>query len=379
MGSGSTRLRTPLLPASDTSGTNPRSGSTRPHKDSTELTRSSDTEALQQHLLSKCEQSGVQILSGRAVEVDAQGETASLRTEDGVALQGRVLVDASGHNTPFIERKGTFAHGHQVAVGYWMDVEQHPFQPGEMALMDFRDVPEFPEESPTFLYALPISDRTLFVEETSLVSRPALGFDALERRLHQRLEHLNLSPVAIHEKEYCQFPMGLALPKKAQRILAFGGAASMVHPATGYQLAHALRAAPGVADCLKTGLTAGPAADAVQAAWETLWPTKKRQSWELYQFGMNFLVAQNAPDTRKFFGAFFDQNDEQWQGYLSGTLPPNLVGKSMKSVFSSLDGSMRWKLIRAGGFPKGLHDFCRRLSENPNRFLNKLLENNWLE
>ena len=45
---------------------------------------------------------------------------------------------------------------------------------------------------PTFLYAMPFSDTRLFLEETSLVARPAVPFEELKRRLDARLDHYGI-------------------------------------------------------------------------------------------------------------------------------------------------------------------------------------------
>ena len=45
---------------------------------------------------------------------------------------------------------------------------------------------------PTFLYAMPFSDTRLFLEETSLVARPAVPFEELKRRLDARLAHYGI-------------------------------------------------------------------------------------------------------------------------------------------------------------------------------------------
>lgn len=39
--------------------------------------------------------------------------------------------------------------------------------------------------------------------------------------------------IGVEEEEYCYIPMGGELPDLTQRIVGFGGAANMVHPATG--------------------------------------------------------------------------------------------------------------------------------------------------
>ena len=45
---------------------------------------------------------------------------------------------------------------------------------------------------PTFLYAMPFSDTRLFLEETSLVARPAVPFEELKQRLDARLAHYGI-------------------------------------------------------------------------------------------------------------------------------------------------------------------------------------------
>ena len=44
---------------------------------------------------------------------------------------------------------------------------------------------------------------------------------------------LGITVLGVEEEEYCYIPMGGELPDLTQRILGFGGAANMVHPATG--------------------------------------------------------------------------------------------------------------------------------------------------
>lgn len=86
---------------------------------------------------------------------------------------------------------------------------------------------------PTFLYMMPFSKTRIFVEETSLVARPAVGFDELKERLQARMDHIGIKIKAVEEEEYCLIPMGGVLPKLPQRVLGLGGTAGMVHPSTG--------------------------------------------------------------------------------------------------------------------------------------------------
>jgi len=47
-------------------------------------------------------------------------------------------------------------------------------------------------EAPSFLYAMPVSGRRVFLEETCLVAKPAVPFATLKRRLHRRLAAMGL-------------------------------------------------------------------------------------------------------------------------------------------------------------------------------------------
>merc|ERR1712183_1262520 len=101
------------------------------------------------------------------------------------------------------------------------------------------------QKSPTFMYVMPLgavpgepSAQRVFFEETSLVARPGVSFEECKRRCFARLKHLEIKVRAgsIEEEEFCCIPMGGAIPEPGQRVVAFGGAAAMVHPSTGYQL-----------------------------------------------------------------------------------------------------------------------------------------------
>jgi hypothetical protein len=54
----------------------------------------------------------------------------------------------------------------------------------------------------------------------------------------------------IEEVELCYIPMGGAIPKRNQRVVAFGGSLGLVHPATGYQICRCLAAAGPTARAL---------------------------------------------------------------------------------------------------------------------------------
>lgn len=47
-------------------------------------------------------------------------------------------------------------------------------------------------EVPSFLYAMPVNDGRVFLEETCLVAKPPLPFSVLKRRLERRISAMGL-------------------------------------------------------------------------------------------------------------------------------------------------------------------------------------------
>jgi lycopene beta-cyclase len=191
-----------------------------------------------------------------------------------------------------------------------------------------------------------MTDGRLFIEETSLAHRPAVSVDLLRARLLARLEALGLQQAARLGQEHCAIAMGLGLPAHGQSLVPFGAAAAMVHPSSGYSIAHVLRKAEPVARAIVEALdTDGPEL-AVAAGNATLWPRAHRALWELYALGLETLVNMNAAETTGFFHAFFGLPQRDWAGFLSGTLRPGELTSVMTRLFRNLPASVRWHLLR---------------------------------
>ena len=145
--------------------------------------------------------------------------------------------------------------------------------------------------------------------------------------------------------------MNRPLPDLDQPILGFGGAAAMVHPASGYMVGGLLRRAPDVAQAVAKAMTdknASPAAIAGKG-WEALWPTELRRKQALYQFGLEKLMRFKEPQLRDFFTSFFSLPNKQWYGFLTNTLSvPELV-MAMMSMFANAPWSVRWGLMGMQG------------------------------
>jgi hypothetical protein len=117
-----------------------------------------------------------------------------------------MVLDATGHARKLVKFDKKFDPGFQGAYGIIAEVESHPFDLKTMLFMDWRDEHTFHDPAmraantklPTFLYAMPFSPTRVFLEETALVSRPAISFPELKARLEARLKWLGIKVRCVH-------------------------------------------------------------------------------------------------------------------------------------------------------------------------------------
>lgn len=293
-----------------------------------------DKGRLAAELRERCERGGVRWLDGEAVGAEHRATGSGVRRADGGEIAATLVVDASGHRPALVGRGSDPPLGFQVAVGWTMEIEGAGWDPEQAVLMDWDDAHLPPSErggDPTFLYALPLADGLLFAEETSLVGRPALVPERLEERLRLRLRALGVRARRVVEREVCWIPMGGPIPDPRQRVVGFGGAAGMVHPATGYLLGRTLAAAPELAAALAGALGSGGADPrrAARAGWEAIWPPDRQRRHALFCFGMEVLLRLDARGMREFFGTFFDLPAREWRGFLDDRLTSRELAATM--------------------------------------------------
>ena len=317
-----------------------------------------DNAAFREHFLVRGEQAGVVWQQGLVTEVKHSKEASSLTTTDGHTYKARLIIDSSGHFPKLVARPpGNPAF--QTAYGVLGRFSAPPVKPGQMLLMDFQDDFLRPDErrKPTFLYAMDMGDGLFFVEETSLAHRPGLGMDVLRGRLERRLTHMGVQLTEVLECEHCRFPMDVPLPDLTQRTVGFGGAASMVHPASGYLLASTLRRAPELAASIAQALEERDASPqrAAEAAWGTLWPKERVRARELYLFGLEALLTLENTQLKDFFSAFFKLSPKLWQGYLSGTQTAGGVARTMTAMFQHAPTGVQLPLMRASFGSNAVH------------------------
>ncbi|MDP5119471.1 MAG: lycopene cyclase family protein, partial [Prochlorococcaceae cyanobacterium MAG_34] len=314
-----------------------------------------DKTRLQQFWLERCEAAGVQWLRGQALELSHGSGRSQVATAAGEVLEARLVLDASGHKAVFVQRPDRGPVAGQAAYGVVGRFTAPPVQPGQFVLMDYRCdhlSPEERSEPPTFLYAMDLGQGRFFVEETSLALAPPVPYATLKQRLERRLAHRGVAIEQVEHEEFCLFPMNLPLPDLDQPVLAFGGAAAMVHPASGYLVGALLRRAPVLAAAVAARLRAEPAADSLQlaqAGWQALWPPELRRKHALYQFGLEKLMRFSEPQLRGHFASFFSLPSAQWYGFLTNTLSLGELLAAMLALFATAPWSVRWGLMGMRG------------------------------
>mmetsp|Transcript_60308 Transcript_60308/g.155346 ORF Transcript_60308/g.155346 Transcript_60308/m.155346 type:complete len:491 (-) Transcript_60308:78-1550(-) len=281
---------------------------------------------------------------------DAEGSTLTLAS--GKTLRAKSVVDCTGAESKLTRRlaaKGESTSplpGYQIAYGFEGIIEGNThYDPAAMTLFDYRtdhlsSDPAWEkraEESPTFMYVMPLGPvpgesnaQRVFFEETSLVARPAVSFEECKKRCFARLDYLGVKvrPGTIADEEFCYIPMGGELPEPGQRTIAFGGAAAMVHPSTGYQLCRMMSAASDVATTIGQQLAQpGISPDAIAgAAYDTIWSPKNQAQRAFAVFGGEFLMELDVEGLRGWFLGFFQLPTDMWAGFLAGW--PKLPGNS---------------------------------------------------
>jgi lycopene beta-cyclase len=285
----------------------------------------------------------VSVRVGRAAGVGPDG----VLLVDGSLLPARVVADAGGYRQPLRaapERVRPSAE--QTAYGVIVDegTAAPVVAPGEAMFMDWRPA----DDSggwPTFLYAVPLGGSRVLLEETSLARRPGLALDELRERLLVRLARHGVIPDPHAEVERVHFPVDS--PRHSRRTsdaIGFGAAAPLMHPATGFSVATALRLAPQVAEAIAAHLP-GDARGALAAARAVLWPPAARAVHTLRRRGLEALLRMPPDEVPAFFEVFFALPERHRWAYLTGR--DDLAGTvaAMNALFGQAGWGLRGRLV----------------------------------
>ncbi|KAM0844103.1 hypothetical protein ACQ4PT_057299 [Festuca glaucescens] len=294
---------------------------------------------LHEELLRRCHEAGVTYLNSKVEQIieSPDGHRIVYCEPDQKILCRLAIVASGAASGKLLEYEvGGPRVCVQTAYGVEVEVEHYPYDPSLMVFMDYRDCfkekfsnPE--EENPTFLYAMAMSSTRIFFEETCLASKDAMPFDLLKKRLMYRLDAMGVRILKVYEEEWSYIPVGGSLPNTDQKNLAFGAAASMVHPATGYSVVRSLSEAPRyasvISDILRNrvhseqylpGSSQGPSPSML--AWRTLWPPERKRQRSFFLFGLALIIQLDNEGIQTFFETFFRLPKWMWRGFLGSTL-----------------------------------------------------------
>jgi lycopene cyclase-like protein len=312
-----------------------------------------DKGALRDHWLERCGRAGVRWHPGRAETIRHDGSLSTVTTAAGEEWRARLVVDASGHAPVFVRRDSDGPVAGQAAYGIVGRFSADPIPAGQFVFMDYRPdhlTEAERREPPTFLYAMDLGEGIFFVEETSLALAPPVPFPTLQARLRRRLAHRGVEVREVLHEEFCLFPMNPPLPDRRQRVVGFGGAAGMVHPASGYLVGGLLRRAPDLADAIASGLRAGlVGAELAEAAWQGLWSPELRWKHAFFRFGLEKLMRFDEARLRHHFHTFFRLPPDQWMGFLTNTLGPRDLLAAMVRLYGQAPWDVRWGLMTLRG------------------------------
>ncbi|KAJ8907430.1 hypothetical protein NDN08_007541 [Rhodosorus marinus] len=321
-----------------------------------------DVEKMKQKIRAQCQATGkVTVSSGLASSVEHK-ETSSIMTfkangeKDSSQVEAKAIVDATGHALGFVEFTEGHAPGIQAAYGMEITVPSHPWPVGEMLLMDFRaehmkgsdKEKKDADEVPLFFYVMPMSDTRIFVEETSLIGKPAVGFDYLKEQCYKRLAYHNVQVDEVHEEEFCFIPMGGGMPLLNQRVIGYGGSAGLVHPATGYMFGNAVNRVDEVGEALVNALNEGSLSgdEVSKRVWKQIWSDARLLQRDFLVFGGETILRMKLHELQYFFAAFFKLPWEQWTEFLSfGLIRPEERLVFGLGVFLRTSNAVRFKLV----------------------------------
>ena len=244
-----------------------------------------------------------------ATIVDAHTVT----TETGGSYRARWVVDTRGPTAQpgaaAQQALGLFSQQDEQAV--WMDLRQTT-----------------PEPPPSFCYQIP-TPRGMLNQETILITRHAVPWEELERRLAAR----GIANTNVVEKVL--FPMDIA-PYTGPAV-PFGARAGLLNPVTGYSVGTALSLVDATVDALSTG---------ARLPWEQ---RGFRLDRHLLRRAQRVLLDLEPADTAEFFDALFQLPTETQRRFLTlgdwwGTV------KGMWQMFIRADIHLKkqcLKLVRA--------------------------------
>lgn len=289
-------------------------------------------------LLAAVRRSGARAVAGRVASMGVDGGRAVLDLRDGTRIGCGAVVDASGWRRVLSGGPPPGNRAEQTAYGLVLPAALAAplVEPGDAVFMRWGRTPGWP----SFLYAVPLPGGRTLLEETSLARRPGLPVPDLAARLTGRLAAAGVAAGDAVDVERVRFAVDVPPARPRPGVAAFGVAAGMMHPATGYSVGDALVAAPAVADALADALPLGADA-AARAAHAAVWTPAARRVRRLRDWGLRALLGLPPARVPQFFDAFFSVAEGRQRAYLSGRDDVGGTAGAMTAVFLAASWPVR--------------------------------------
>lgn len=278
-----------------------------------------------------------------ALSLDCATVEVARLDDDGVsalAHRAKVVVDARGARPNGRAEQDDSP----VQTAYGIVVDEASARPAllgaEALLMDFTpdwaERPDAPDGPASFLYAIPLGEGRMLLEETCLAAAPALEISELKSRLHRRLSRRGVQPEAWEnplDREMVWIPMRGRNEPAPTGAIAIGTAGRGGHLVSGYSVAHSLGRAAELAEEIATG--SPPKVDPHLA------------SDLVRSLALRSLLRLDAATTIDLFEGFGRLEVPQQRAFLRrGSSAPSLLG-AMWSMFRSMPVASRLRLILA--------------------------------
>ncbi|MGH3830655.1 MAG: lycopene cyclase family protein, partial [Pseudonocardiaceae bacterium] len=137
-------------------------------------------------------------------------------------------------------------------------------------------------------------------------------------------------------------------------VVPFGAASPLVHPATGYSVATALRLAPLVATAVHDGLGRGGGAAAGAAAWRAVWSPAALAVHTLRRRSLESLLRFPPERVPDFFDVFFALPQRHRWAYLTGREDVQGAIAAMGALFAVAPWWLRRRLVLGALDPRGV-------------------------
>ena len=302
-----------------------------------------DNDSLSQHWLHSFDDVPDRLIQERALDIRAEATHLDITLADGRELRSDFVLDARGASAQAPRRNGEMLV--QSAYGIVLRSSGGALANMSATLMDFSDVAPQWNRPATFLYALPLTDDTYLLEETSLAHAPGLPPSELKARLWDRLSILGIRGDVVDE-EHVHIPMAPPLPSRTASAIALGAAAALINPMSGYSVPAGIAHARDTVDFLLRGLAAQKSpAELRRAAWQQTWGPERRLERKIRLFGIDVLAQLNLDDTRTFLETLFRVNPTSWKIMLGHKSQPGELVKAMQKTFRALPVPLQ---IKAG-------------------------------